>query len=173
MSSVSHGTNDDQDTDDQDAVAAPVPSPARCGPVSHAIFRVARLHRMLAGHLLRRVGLHPGQELLMMHLWESGPRRQTDLISVLGSDSATMTRTVQRLERAGFVRRRPCPDDRRAVIVEPTPAGLALREQVMRIWDELERLTTGGQDADGLLTTRRLLEDLERNLVAALPDRTC
>ncbi|MBI0384032.1 MarR family transcriptional regulator, partial [Streptomyces albiflaviniger] len=51
----------------------PVPTAAGGGPVSHAIFRLARLHRMLAGQLLRRIGLHPGQELVMMHLWELGP----------------------------------------------------------------------------------------------------
>jgi hypothetical protein len=30
------------------------------------VFRIARLHRMLAGPLLRRVGLHLGQEMVMM-----------------------------------------------------------------------------------------------------------
>ncbi|MGV9763640.1 MarR family winged helix-turn-helix transcriptional regulator [Micromonospora tulbaghiae] len=41
-----------------------------------------------------------------------------------------MTRTVQRLERAGYVRRVPDPDDRRATRVEPTPASLVLRVDV-------------------------------------------
>jgi len=61
---------------------------------------------------------------------DDGPQRQADLVKVLDSDAATMTRTVQRLERAGFVRRRPSPTDRRAVIVESTTAGHALRTQV-------------------------------------------
>jgi hypothetical protein len=30
-----------------------LPEAARRGPISHAIFRVARLHRMLAGQVLR------------------------------------------------------------------------------------------------------------------------
>jgi DNA-binding MarR family transcriptional regulator len=72
-----------------------------------SIFRVASLHRMLAGNLLRRIGLHPSQELAVMQLWDAGPQRQTDLVRLLDSDAATMTRTVQRLEAAGFVRRRP------------------------------------------------------------------
>src|SRR6476660_10499856 len=94
--------------------AVPIPAAAHGGPISHAIFRVARLHRMIAGNLLRRVGLHPGQELVMMHLWELGPQRQADLIGLLDSDAATMTRTVKRLEDAGFVRRVPLADDKRA-----------------------------------------------------------
>ncbi|MEO8907688.1 MAG: MarR family winged helix-turn-helix transcriptional regulator, partial [Microbacteriaceae bacterium] len=75
------------------------PATAAGGPISHAIFRVARLHRMLAGSLLRKTGLYPGQELVMMHLWDRGEQRQVDLVKVLDSDAATMTRTIQRLER--------------------------------------------------------------------------
>lgn len=147
-----------------DRKTVPLPSAARGGPVSHAIFRVARLHRMIAGHLLRRTGLHPGQELVMMHLWETGPQRQADLITVLGSDSATMTRTVQRLERAGFVRRTPSPTDRRATIIEPTAASQALRHEVEQIWEQLERITTDGLTDTEKAEARKVLERLETNL---------
>jgi DNA-binding MarR family transcriptional regulator len=148
----------------------PLPSAARGGPVSHAIFRVARLHRMLAGQLLRRAGLHPGQELVMMHLWETGPQRQADLISVLGSDSATMTRTIQRLERAGFVRRTPSPTDRRATIIEPTAASQALRRQVEENWDQLEHITTDGLSDTEKAEARKVLERLETNLICPCDD---
>ncbi|MFJ3235047.1 MarR family winged helix-turn-helix transcriptional regulator [Streptomyces sp. NPDC086787] len=145
----------------------PVPGAAGSGPISHAIFRLARLHRMFAGQLLRRIGLHPGQELVMMHLWELGPQRQIDLVRLLDSDAATMTRTVRRLEQAGFVRRRPSPTDRRASLIEPTAASHALRREVERVWSQLEDIsTTGlsdGECADALAT----LERLEQNLVRA------
>ncbi|MEU6152739.1 MarR family winged helix-turn-helix transcriptional regulator [Actinosynnema sp. NPDC047251] len=145
--------------------SVPVPSTAVYGPISHAIFRIARLHRMLAGQLLREAGLHPGQELVMMHLWDSGPRRQAELVDVLDSDSATMTRTVQRLERAGFVRRTPDPTDRRATLVEATAASQALRHQVCRIWQELEEATTAGCPDVKRGEFLRTLEQLECNLV--------
>ncbi|MDQ0746141.1 DNA-binding MarR family transcriptional regulator [Streptomyces africanus] len=116
----------------------PLPPSVAAGPLSHAILRVARVHRMLAGQLLRRVGLHPGQELVMMQLWDRGPQRQTDLVRLLGSDAATMTRTIQRLENAGFVRRRPSTSDKRATIVEPTAASNALRQEVEHAWLDLE-----------------------------------
>ncbi|AJT69602.3 hypothetical protein T261_8005 [Streptomyces lydicus] len=146
--------------------SVPVPAAAHAGPVSHAIFRVARLHRMIAGQLLRRVGLHLGQELVMMHLWELGPQRQTDLVRLIDSDAATMTRSIKRLENAGFVRRRPCPDDKRAVIIEPTAASQALRREVERIWAELEGASTGDltpdQQAETLNTLRRIEDSLAR-----------
>jgi DNA-binding MarR family transcriptional regulator len=140
------------------------------GAVSHAIYRVARLHKMLAGSLLRAAGLHPGQVLLMMRLWQHGPQRQVDLIRMLSSDAATMTRMVRRLEQAGFVRRTPCPDDRRAVIVEPTAASLALREQVQEIWGRIDDLTTAGFDTADTAAALALLHRLERNLTEATGD---
>src|ERR1700739_985493 len=135
--------------DDSELGRVPVPAAAPGGPVSHAIFRVARLHRMMAGNLLRRVGLHPGQEMVMMYLWEAGPQRQADLIRLLDSDAATMTRTIQRLEHAGFVRRSPVADDKRAYLIESTAAGRALRPQVEQLWKQLEEIGAGGGDERG------------------------
>ncbi|MEU6187736.1 MarR family winged helix-turn-helix transcriptional regulator [Nocardia sp. NPDC047038] len=82
-----------------------------------------------------------------MYLWDSGPCRQAELAAAFDTDSASMTRTVQRLERSGFVRRPPDPDDRRATLVESTPAGKALRHRVEELWTELEADTVGGMSA--------------------------
>ncbi|WP_354638132.1 MarR family winged helix-turn-helix transcriptional regulator [Kitasatospora camelliae] len=150
--------------------SVPVPAAASGGPISHAIFRLARLHRMYAGQLLRRIGLHPGQELVMMHLWELGPQRQTDLVRLLDSDAATMTRTVQRLEQAGFVRRRPSPTDRRASLIEPTAASHALRREVEQAWTRLEDLVAAGLSSDERTEALHTLERLEQNLVRATDD---
>lgn len=148
-----------------------LPSAASQGPTSHAVVRVARLHRMLAGALLRESGLHPGQELVMMQLWDAGPQRPADLVEALDSDTATMTRTVQRLERAGFVRRTPSATDRRAVIVEATPASQALREKVERLWGELEEYTLDGLGDGARAEVLDALRVLERNLLVATSER--
>jgi MarR family transcriptional regulator, organic hydroperoxide resistance regulator len=139
-------------------------NPFVSGPLSLAIFSLARAHRALAADLLRPLGLHPGQELLLMFLWEHGPQRQTDLAEHVATDSASMTRTVQRLERAGFVRRRPSPDDRRVTLVEPTPASLALRPRVGEVWAQLERATAGDLDPARRDEAASLLRTLEQNV---------
>ncbi|WP_037606018.1 MarR family winged helix-turn-helix transcriptional regulator [Streptacidiphilus rugosus] len=154
-------------TDARSAATVPVPAAAGGGPVSHAIFRLARLHRMFAGQLLRPLGLHPGQELVMMHLWELGPQRQTDLVRLLDSDAATMTRTVRRLEQAGFVRRRPCPTDKRASLIEPTAASQVLRRQVEQVWAQLEALVTADLSPAEGAAALATLERLEDNLAQA------
>lgn len=152
---------------DDECPAADFSPSATTGPVSHALLRVARLHRMLAGALLRETGLYPGQELLMMQLWAAGPQRQSDLVRMLDSDAATMTRTVQRLERAGFVRRKTCPTDRRGCYIEATPASQPLRVSVERLHSRLEELTVAGLDSAERAETSACLAALERNLLTA------
>jgi DNA-binding MarR family transcriptional regulator len=131
-------------------------------PLTNAIVRVARLQRMLAQQMLRGLGLHLGQELVMMQLWERGPQTQTDLVRTLDSDSATMTRMVRRLENAGFVRSRPSPTDKRATIIEATPASQAVRREVERAWAQLEKIAVGDltpAQQSGVLEALQRLED--------------
>lgn len=104
----------------------------------------------------------------MMHLWERGPQRQIDLANAFTTDSASMTRTLQRLERAGFVRRDPDAVDGRVTLVAPTTASLALRAQVEQLWERLEQLTIGDLAATEQDDALRALRRLEANLLAEL-----
>jgi len=148
---------------------APSPAAAAKGPVSNAIIRVTRLHVIRAREVFQAVGLRPGQELLMMHLWDTGPQRQADLAAAFDTDSASMTRTVQRLERAGFVRRRQDPADGRATLVESTPAGTALRDRVEQLWAELEAATVGTMSEASQSALLRGLLQVESNLASHGP----
>ncbi|MER7507742.1 MarR family winged helix-turn-helix transcriptional regulator [Streptomyces lavendulae] len=143
---------------------AAAPSAVLDGPVSHAISRVSRLHRIAAGRVLRELGLHPGQEFLMMHLWDSGAVRQSELIKAVGLDPSTVTKMLQRLEHAGHVRRRPDPSDRRASLVEATDASCGLLVEVRRAWGELERQTLEGLEATERAELARLLGKVETAL---------
>lgn len=138
-------------------------------PMSEAIFRAARVHRIMAGTLLRDTGLYPGQELLMMQLWERGEQRQADLIKTLGLDPSTVTKMLQRLEQSGFVTRKPSPNDRRAVVVAATRAGQALRDQVRKAWRDLEQVTAAGFTEAEYAQAMRVLTRIEANLTTPPP----
>ncbi|MFE0103085.1 MarR family winged helix-turn-helix transcriptional regulator [Streptomyces sp. NPDC059009] len=146
------------------------PDVTLAGPISHAISRVARLHRLTAGKLLKDLGLYPGQELLMMHLWDAGAVRQSELIKRLELDPSTVTKMLQRLEQAGHVRRRPDPDDRRAVLVETTEASCGLLTQVEGAWGQLEGHTVAGLDAAEREQLAGLLARVEENLCKETAD---
>ncbi|EPH41449.1 MarR family winged helix-turn-helix transcriptional regulator [Streptomyces aurantiacus] len=155
---------------DDPACSGQLPLAAQNGPVSLLVSRVARLHRIAAGKALKGLGLYPGQEFLMMHLWDAGPVRQSELIKAVDLDPSTVTKMLQRLEQAGHVRRRPDPDDRRAVLVEATDSSCGLLTEVQRAWGELEGHTLAGLDADERAQLARLLGRVEGNLCKETAD---
>ncbi|WP_406403442.1 MarR family winged helix-turn-helix transcriptional regulator [Streptomyces sp. NBC_00879] len=153
-----------------DVCTGSLPTAALGGPVSLAVSRVARLHRMAAGKLLRGAGLYPGQELVMMHLWDAGAVRQSELIKAVELDPSTVTKMLQRLEQAGHVRRRPDPCDRRAVLVEATQDSCGLHSAVQAAWANLEEHTLAGLDPDERRELTRLLGKVEGNLCMETAD---
>ncbi|GAA4179435.1 hypothetical protein GCM10022252_00920 [Streptosporangium oxazolinicum] len=106
-----------------------------------------RGHRVLLASLLGEIDLYPGQERVMGALWDNGPQSQNALAKIVGIDVSTMTKTLQRLERSGFVSRRPDPANRRISIVDITPRGHALRPEVDRVLAEMHHRMTQGLTA--------------------------
>jgi len=77
-------------------------------------------------------GISPADLDALEHLEADGPLTQRQLGDRLSLTSGAITMLVDRLERGGWVRRRPHPTDRRYVLVElspqaaeRTPGGLA------------------------------------------------
>jgi DNA-binding MarR family transcriptional regulator len=141
------------------------------GPVSQALARVVRLHRSAAAELLKSTGLYPGQEVLMMHLWAAGVVRQAYLINALALDPSTVTKMLQRLQRAGKVTRTTDPADRRAVLVEATESSRALRPEIEAAQKTLEERTVAALDTAERAELHRLLEKVAANL--RLQDGAC
>lgn len=78
-------------------------------------------HTAIAG----RVGLSASDMKTLELLARLGPLTAGQLCERTGLASASVTALIDRLEAKGFVRRGRDPGDRRRVIVEPVPEGLA------------------------------------------------
>lgn len=63
--------------------------------------------------------------------------------------SGTMTNRVDRLEKRGYVARRPSPSDRRGVLVQLTPAGLTVVDAAFDALLAHERRLLAGMDDAG------------------------
>jgi MarR family transcriptional regulator, organic hydroperoxide resistance regulator len=118
------------------------------GPLSYAIFRLARAHRAYAARLLRGLGLHPGQELLLMRLLERDGQTQSELLAAVGLDHSTVSKSLRRMQEAGLLTREPAEHDRRVTRVSLTDGGRAMREPLEKMWAELERASVGDLDPD-------------------------
>lgn len=133
-------------------------------PVSFAIFALARAHRSLAASLLREIGLHTGQEIMLMQLWERDGQSQQELGAMLGHDHSTVAKSVRRLADAGLVSRARSTTDGRVTVVSLTDAGRALEARVEEIWGELEQVSTAGTTPQQQETFVELARSIERGL---------
>lgn len=118
------------------------------GPLSYAILSLARAHRGYAARLLRPLGLHPGQELLLMQLLDRDCQLQSELLCSVGLDQSTVSKSLRRMQEAGLLTRRPAPHDGRALLVTLTDRGRALRAPLEAMWSELEAVSVVDLDAD-------------------------
>jgi DNA-binding MarR family transcriptional regulator len=86
--------------------------------------------RETVGRLVRRLRAEPGPSVgrmtVLARLDRGGPASISDLATAERMRPQSMAQTVGDLERAGFVSRRPDPDDGRRAFVELTAAGLDL-----------------------------------------------
>ena len=125
------------------------------------------MHKTISGRLLRELGLAPGQELLLLQLWDRDGCSQSDLIERLGLDPSTVTKMLQRLERDGWVRRKPSPSDGRVVLVTLSRAGRDLQGAVTELWSRLEGETVSRLAPDEQAELLRLLRKVEAGLRAS------
>jgi len=99
-------------------------------------FALAAASRSVIGlyrPVLAPLGLTHPQYLVMLALWERSPRTLTDVAASLYLEAATLSPLLKRLEQAGYVSRRRSADDERALSIELTPAGEALRSQALDV----------------------------------------
>jgi len=140
----------------------PPPHAARAGHLSFAIFALARAHRATAAAMLRALGLHPGQELLLMQLFERDGQTQSELLDSVGLDHSTVSKSLRRMQEAGLVIRKPNEDDRRALNVWLTDRGRAMREPIEAMWARLEEISTRDLDDQAIssfIATARTIEN--------------
>ncbi|MFC8143907.1 MarR family winged helix-turn-helix transcriptional regulator [Streptomyces paradoxus] len=81
----------------------------------------ARQHERLMA--LAGVPLDRAAVALLRQIADSEPQRPGELAARLGVEASHVTRTVQQLQKSGYVTRVPDPDDRRAQRIELTDAG--------------------------------------------------
>lgn len=125
--------------------------------LTYALIMLMKTKRNQMAAALVPLGLHGGQELLLNQLWRQDGLTQSELIGRLGVEPPTVTKTVQRLERAGFLHRTPDPDRPRVSRVWLTDAGKAVREPVEQIWARMDEELLGTFDAEEREVFARLL----------------
>lgn len=128
------------------------------------LWRLIKLHRGQAHAVLDQLGLYRGQNFVLEVLWEQEGLMQSELAERTLVQPATITTSLQRMEAAGLVERRPDPHDQRVTRVYLTEGGRALQEPVRAAWRQLERRTFAGFTPEEREQLRRYLRHIIENL---------
>jgi DNA-binding MarR family transcriptional regulator len=132
--------------------------------LNQAIRLLSLRHRARAAYLLASLGLHVGQEALLLELDRSGPRIQAQLSEALGCEPPSVTLMTRKLEASGHIKRTPDPADKRATVVALTDSGKALVGQIRQLWLTLADETIRGLPAEMLEQLPGLLHTMSTNV---------
>ncbi len=132
--------------------------------IGYRLLQIHRAHRNRAEAAFNELGLHTGQEWVLFELWKQEGITQSELVARLGVEPPTVTKTLDRLEKAGLVQRRPDSEDARVSRVYLTPRGRALKDPVEKIWRDLETRSMQGLSEVEKALMLRLLDQIYENI---------
>jgi len=106
--------------------------------LGYALVRAFRAVNRAGNRALKPHGLSAEQAHILLVLWLEGPMRMTDLQRIVMLSSGTLTGAIDRMEKAGLVRRVADAEDRRAWRVEPLSAEGPTRRTVEAVLETIE-----------------------------------
>ena len=142
--------------------------------VRHYLFDVEMLRRRLLRPYFIEIGLTvgQGQPRILRELYLSGPMNQRELADACYLDVTTMSRTLDRLESMGLIKRQNNPECRRSWIISLTEEGKEKADRVSDIFDMAEEVFRKGIGEEELNSMCATLEKIENNLNEAIEEQS-
>lgn len=130
-------------------------------------FNLVKLCKQFFNYLnvvLSEYGLYEGQHNLLLQLWDKDGLAQSDICQRLHIEPASVSKSIERIENAGFVERRPDPEDARANRIYLTERGRALEAPVRQALADAEDRLLANTSLEERLLLRRLILQMRENL---------
>lgn len=121
---------------------------------------------------LAQHGVSFGHWTFLRILWEEDGLTQRELSERAGVMEPTTFSAMRAMEALGYVTRRQTPENRKNVYVHLTAQGRALKERLVPLAEEANRLATRGVRPEDLATTRHTLLAMLENLSGERPTRS-
>jgi MarR family transcriptional regulator, organic hydroperoxide resistance regulator len=113
-----------------------------------------------------RHGVYEGQQFVLRRLWRQDGLSPGEIARQLGLATPTVTRTANRMEAAGLLRREPHPTDRRLVRLHLTDRARDLEKVIDAEMRQLTERALAGLSAAERQDLIRALTRMHRNLSA-------
>jgi len=133
--------------------------------------QICRLKHARVRALLETLGLYEGQPSMLRVLWAEEGLTHGDLARRLRVQPATITKMIQRMQKAGFVERRPDPEDERVSRVYLTESGRAVQADVRGVWHTLEKEAFAEFTEEERALLRQFFVQIRANLLRVTPAR--
>lgn len=121
------------------------------------LLRAARRLRRASAAAYAPLGTNPHQARALRVLAEQAPVRNSQLAELLHINPRSATENVENLVAAGWVARSPDPADRRAVLLDLTPTGRELANQLEALRSQAHREVFETLDANDRAQLRQIL----------------
>lgn len=108
--------------------------------------------------------VHPGQIPVFRILSEHEGFSQREIAEELKIKPPTVNVSIQRMEKSGFVYRKPDVQDQRVTRVYLTEKGRQVDEKLKKIMDDNEEVITRGFSESELCLLKRMLREMTENL---------
>lgn len=95
-----------------------------------SFYTLNKYFNQLYNKALKEFGLTYTQYLVMTSLWEEPEQTLNQIGQKLGLASNTLTPLLKRLEERGLLKRQVPSEDKRQLLIEISPAGQQLKDQV-------------------------------------------
>lgn len=129
-----------------------------------------RAYRAAADRAVAHVGLSQALAWPMVFLGRlGGDVRPGVLADALGIEAPSLARSVEQLIEQGLAERHDDPQDRRAKILNLTPAGHAARDQIEAALDQMRDSVFEGISDKDLATCLRVFAKLGQRVGSAIP----
>lgn len=132
--------------------------------INYLIMQICKLQRNCAEDSLNQVGLHVGQEMFLMCLWEQDGMTQSQLAEKMSVQLPTVNKMLSRMEVSDLVLRKTDTHDSRISRVYLTDKSRALQHQVCNTWADVEERAVANMTVEERIILRRLLLQVQSNL---------
>lgn len=127
---------------------------------------IERSQRKIFAAVFSQYGLHPSQGFALSMVVHRPGRSQRELADDMRIERATVTVTLQKLERGGFIRREPDPDDQRVMRIYPTQQGIEAEHNITAEMDRFHAACIESLTPEQHEQLSGLLQKLEDAVVA-------
>ncbi len=130
-----------------------------CHPLYSASNALQRAYK----RVLKKWGISYPQYLILLTLWEMDEQTVTQICEKTFFDSGTATPLLQKLSQKGLIQIKNLPTDKRSKVVSLSKKGLALKDKMITVPEEMMCLVSMNPQELELLT--KMIQELYQNLL--------